>query len=575
MPFEGSRRLPGPSLWLDAPGVALEAPAALVTDDALARWRTLVGAMRAALGWPAQGMVARVHRAGATLAFEAPVPALLTATELNEWAWLAALAGPSPHGPGQATHDVASALPLLRLLEQLEPPANLLALLGTAASRGVPLYHDDTDLTIGSGCWSRTWPMDALPDALEVPWGDLRVIPCALVGGSNGKTTTVRLVSAMCAAHGWHTGHSSTDGVRVDGVPVEEGDWAGPAGARLVLSDRRVEAAVLETARGGILRRGLAVTGARAAVITNIQLDHFGEYGIDDLAALTAVKMVVAKGLAAGGLLVLNADDPCLVAAAEGWRGRVAWFSLDEESPPVAAARATAAPWAALAGDGSLRMSVEGATVTLGDAASLPLAVGGLARYNIANALGAALVASGLGVGVDAIRRVLAHFGAERADNPGRLVRWNIDGATILLDYAHNPDGLSGLLDVAAALRGVDGRLIVLLGQAGNREDEDIRAMARTVAAAGPARVVLKEMEEMLRGRAPGEVPRLLADALRVAGLRDDAVESWPTEVEGARAAVRAARPGDVVVLPVHARSARDAVTRWLDEWGGAAVGPT
>ena len=577
LPFDLSRRLPGPSLLLDAPGVVLEVPSAFAEAAAVARWGARVVDMRRLLGWPAAAIVARTHSTGATLGFEAPAECLLTATEVNEWAWLGAIevpeSWPTPQGPAQAVHDAAASLPLMRHLASIEPPLHFSELLAAASAHGVPTYWDDTECTIGGGRWSRSWPLDALPPAAAVEWDSLQGVPTALVSGSNGKTTTVRLLAAMCAAHGWHTGYSSTDGVRADGVALEEGDWAGPAGARVALRDPRVEAAVLETARGGILRRGLAVTGARTAVITNIQLDHFGEYGIDDLSALAAVKMVVAKGLAIDGVLVLNADDPHLVAAATAWHGTTAWFSLDAQSPVIAAARQAGTPCALLGADGSLVLSARGETSVLGEAAQLPLTVGGLALYNVANALGAALAAQAMGISVATIAEVLARFGAARTDNPGRLTQWMVGGATVLLDYAHNPEGIAGLLAVARALCGPEGRLLVLLGQAGNREDTAVRELARVVAAARPAAVVLKDMEGYMRGRAAGEVPAILADELRACGVPADAIETELDEVRAAQRIVGMARSGDVVVLPVHARAARDAVTRWLDGQAGGDPG--
>ena len=569
VPFDLSRRLPGPSLLLDAPGVVLEVPVEYADPSAVQRWRTRVADMRQRLGWPAAAIVARLHSTGATLGFEAPPECLLAATEVNEWAWLGAIEipepWPTPRGPAQAVHDAAAALPLLRHLAVREPPPHFTELLSAAAALGVPTYWDDTEFTIGGGRWSRSWPLEALPAADAVEWDTLRGVPTALVSGSNGKTTTVRLLAAMCTAHGWHAGYSSTDGVCADGAALEDGDWAGPAGARVALRDARVEAAVLETARGGILRRGLAVTGARAAVITNIQLDHFGEYGIDDLSALAAVKMVVTKGLASDGVLVLNADDPHLVAAAIAWRGETAWFSLDAPSPVIAAACRAGTPCAVLRADGTLVLSAHGETFVLGQAAQLPLTVGGLAVYNVANALGAALAAWAMGISVATIAEVLARFGAARTDNPGRLTQWTVNGATVLLDYAHNPEGIAGLLSVARALCGPDGRLLVLLGQAGNRVDDAIRELARVVAAARPAAVVLKDMDGYMRGRAPGEVPAILADELRACGVPADAIETELDEVRAAQRLVGMARSGDVVVLPVHARAAREQVSAWLD----------
>lgn len=569
LPFEESRRLLGPGLWLDAPGAVLEAPVEWVTDDALARWRARTDAMIAGLGWPRSATVVRRHAGGVSLAIEAPLHALLTATEVNEWAWLGALSTPEPWptplGPGGAVHDLDGALPLMQFLARTEMPASLGPLVAQAAAFGTEVCLDDDALTVGQGRWSRTWPLDALPEVAEVPWPDVRGIPVALVTGSNGKTTTARLIAAMCRSHGWVSGLSSTDGVHVAGETIEEGDWAGPAGARLVIRDRRTEAAVLETARGGMLRRGLAVTGARAAVITNVQSDHFGEYGIDDLAALAQVKLAVRKALAAEGTLVLNADDPQLVAGSAVCRGRIAWFSLRADSPVVARAREQGAVCAVRDADGVLRVLDANGAHALVAEHEAPLAAQGRAAYNVANMLAASLAAHAMGVGVPEIVRVLASFGASRDDNPGRLSRWDVAGATVLLDYAHNPDGLAGLLDVARPMCAPQGRLLLLLGQAGNREDSAIRALARTAAAAQPAVIAVKELVDFLRGRALGEVPAILRAELIEAGFSSSAVRLYDDETDAAKALVEQARAGDVVVLPVHGRAARHTVSAWLD----------
>ena len=150
-----------------------------------------------------------------------------------------------------------------------------------------------------------------------MPWADLREVPAAFVTGSNGKTTTVRLLAACVRAHGWRDGYNCTDGLFIQGEQIEGGDYSGPVGTRTILRDPRVEAAILETARGGILRRGLAAERAHVAVITNISSDHFGEYGVHDLAGLADVKLVVASVVDDNGLLVLNADDPILLRARE------------------------------------------------------------------------------------------------------------------------------------------------------------------------------------------------------------------------------------------------------------------
>jgi cyanophycin synthetase len=571
LPFEGSRRLTGPSLYLTGCGAVLEVP--FVPEPAqVADWRERVGWAVAELGWPAGGIAVREHPGGAALAFEAPPDQLFAATEVNEWAWSAACARPVLHAPGHpAAWDRRLALISLRALATGERDPVLRALLQEASTRELPLLWDDETVSIGLGERSQSWPRGDLPDPESVSWSDLGRIPTALVTGSNGKTTTVRLVAACCRAMGWRDGYNCTDGLFIGGELREPGDWSGPAGSRAVLRDTAVQAAVLETARGGLMRRGLAYHQADVAIVTNTSADHFGEYGIHDLESLADAKLVIARGLRPGGLLVLNAGDPRLRARAPA--AGVGWFAADADDGFVEERRAAGCPTCAPRG-GRLWLQVDGASHDLGAIAELPLAVGGAATYNIANLAGAALVALTLGATPDVIAAVFARFGGQRSDNPGRLQRWRIGGIQVLTDYAHNPDGLQGLLAVARALCG-EGRLGLVLGQAGNRTEAEIRALAEAAAAARPWHVVLKDLDGYLRGRVPGEVPGLLAEALLRKGLRVEQLETVLPELGAARALLAWSKPGDVLAIPVHALAARKALTALLDslEAGGWRAG--
>lgn len=530
--------------------------------------------MCARLGWPAPSFGAHRDGDAAALAFTAPRDQLLAATEVGEWAWqaqaLAAAAGAGALPPlflapahADARDPDAAFETLLRLARAEARPAEA-ALRAAAASRRLSCLVDDEVLSLGLGSGSRSWPIDALPEPAHVPWDTLHEVPVALVTGSNGKTTTVRLLAACWRAAGRRAGFNCTDGVFVDGEAVERGDWSGPAGARRVLRDPRVDAAVLEAARGGLMRRGVAVDRADAAIVTNVSADHFGEYGIRDLDGLAQAKLVVARALDADGWLVLNADDAVLVRHAPATGPRVAWFSLDADAAVPRAAIAAGRPACALQ-DGHLRLWLDGVVHPLGAADAFPLAVGGAARYNLANLAGAALLAAVQGVPVAAIAGALARFGADRRDNPGRLQRWRIRGADVLVDYAHNPAGLRGLLAVAEGLRGPGGVLRLLLGQAGNRDDAAIAELAAVAAAARPAQVLLKDIAGYLRGRGEGAVADVLGDALRAHGVPPSAIAIELDEADAARRLVGDALPGDVVVLPVHNLDARDRLAAWLD----------
>ena len=571
--YESSRRLTGPNLYFNDCGAVLEVFE--TSADAIRRWRERVRAMQAALGWQQGELVASVYQSGASLAFTAQEDQLFTATEVNEWAWLGVMATAGhpeiPLSPGYPDpFDEDSAIQSLRLMAAEERQPEAMALAAEAASRGVPVFWGDDEFSIGAGEGGMAWPMTGLP--MDVPWALLHGIPTALVTGSNGKTTTVRLVAAMLEAAGRTTGFNCTDGVFIGGERIERGDYSGPAGARRVLRDPRVQTAVLETARGGILRRGLAVKNADAAIVTNISPDHFGEYGIHSLSDLADAKLVVARAIGRSGLLVLNADDDVLPGKASSLACPLAWFALDDQHPRLNQHRLAGGATCGVR-DGQLHLHVHGGTHLLGDITSMPLTLAGLARYNIANIAGASLVAALLGVSPGAIAATLARFGGERGDNPGRLQRWQINGVEVLLDYAHNPDGLAGLMAIGNGLRQQrGGRLGLLLGQAGNRDDDAVRELAAVAAAAKPDFVVLKDLDGYLRGREQGEVPRVLRDALIEGGVPADAIRTILSEVDAAQALWITAQAGDVLVLPVHNLAARDDVVAWLDALALAAV---
>ena len=539
-----SRRLTGPGLVLDAPGAVLEIK---VDDDrreaVITAWSEAVTRMLAVVGWEGERLGVRRYRGGASLGFSAPMDALYAATDLNEWAWNAGerhrLDGP----------EFAAAAQRLRAAIAKERRPALLALHQAARERGVTFLTGENEVSLGSGKGVVRWPADTLPDPAEVGWEGVRDVPIALVTGSNGKTTVVRLLAAMVRQAGKVSGISSTEGVTVHGRSAGEGDYSGPEGARLVLRHREVEVAVLETARGGLLRRGLPVERADVAVVTNIAADHLGEFGVGSLEELAATKLLVARAVGERGRVVLNADDPTLVQASADVGAPIVWFSLEPGNPVVTRHVDQGGRAALLEGD-SLVLVGGGPRASLGLADEVPIAAGGAARYNVANALAAAAAAEGLGVPVAAVKEALRRFGLDPSDNPGRANLYELDGVRIMVDYAHNPHGIAAL---AGALDRVPStRRLVVLGQAGDRDDAAIREMARAALALRPDRVVAKEMDAYLRGRARGEVPGIIADELRRAGFPEAAVGTSPGEVQAVQEALDWARPGDMLILMLH-----------------------
>ena len=541
-----SRRQTGAGRLLDGPGAALEA---LVPDrqkaDASDAWRRHARDLCDALGWTNAPLVARPFRRGLSLALGAPVDLLYTATEVNEAAWAAARA--EVEGSALPDHEAAAAQ--LRAAAEAERDAPLAALIGAAEARGVALVWDDDAVTVGLGARGQTFAPDALPDPNAFDWDAVGSIPTALVTGTNGKSTTVRLLAGMARAAGHTPGVSTTDSVRIGDEVVERGDFSGPLGARAVMRDRRVTLAALETARGGLLRRGVPVPLVTAAAVTNVAADHLGDYGVDTVEDLAEAKFVVAKALGAGGVLVVPADEPAATSEAARQRAaleargvHLAWTALDPGADAPGGARL-----AASVVNGAVALRDGAGWRSLCAVAEIPAALGGAARHVVKNALTAAALAEALGLNDDAITAGLRAFRSDDADNPGRANRFEVGGGTVVIDYAHNAHGLRALVDLAAHWPAR--RRLVMFGSAGDRSDADLAAMSEVIATLDVDRYVLVDIVGYLRGRAEGEVPDLLAHHLRQHGVRDDAITRLPSPLDGARYALDWIGPDDLALL--------------------------
>lgn len=557
-----ARRLTGPHLLGDWTGAALDVTLSHGDDPRLAEWERQARRLMAAVGWPGTQVAHRRFAGGANLAISAPADVLYSATDLTEEAWRAAeqvAAGQPPD---------ADAAERLRESIARERSPRLLALAEAAALRGLTFLHDDDGVSVGSGSGSRLYSGSALPDPADVEWDTVHDVPVALVTGSNGKTTTTRLIAAMAAASGHSVGLASTDGVVVGSEVVVPSDYAGPMGARMVLRDTRVTLAVLETARGGILRRGLAVRRAGAAIVTNVAEDHFGDFGVESLDDLADAKLVIARVVPDTGPVVLNADDPTLVARGSALGRPVTWFSLDTQCELLRRSVSVGGT-ACFLEDETIVFAAGSVREPIVAVADVPMAAGGAARYNIANALAATAAARllrtqdgpGAAIRPDAVASALRAFRSSAQDNAGRGNLLEVGGVRVLIDYAHNPHGFAAITQLVDVLPSE--RRLIVLGQAGDRSDDAIRGLARAAWELRPDRILLKDLAGYRRGRAPGEVQDLLAAELERIGVPGDRVERVDSEVDAARSALAWARPGDLLLLLTH--EDQSGVARFVD----------
>jgi cyanophycin synthetase len=394
-------------------------------------------------------------------------------------------------------------------------------------------------------------------------------VPVASITGTNGKTTTTRLLAHMCMTAGMRTAWSSTDGVVVMGEMKEEGDYSGPAGARAVLETPGLEVGILETARGGMLLKGMGVTANDVSVVTNVSADHLGLQGIDTLDQLAEVKAIVTTVTKREGWVVLNGDDPRVWAMHFGIRAKPWAFSLDPGSPAL---------WESINAGGRGITVLDGDIVVLtpnGDPDRLvkivdvPITLSGLSHNNIANALAGTAAALGLGVPRSAVVEGLRTFAPDPKHNWGRLNTYTLPlesggRATVIMDMAHNEAGLEALLEVADGLKAPGGAVRLGLGCAGDRSDEAIVSMGE-IAGRGADETVLKIAEHYLRGREAEELTGLFRQGLAHVGVLD--VPLYATELEALQALVPHARAGDVVTLMCHAE--RTEVDAWIRAHGG------
>lgn len=549
-----SRRLTGPNLVSRSAGAVIDVSFGSEEPElVIGAWKHQARRLLSELDWDDQALCVRRFEGGANLMITAPRDGLYVATELNETAWEAA----RDWIEGSQRHLLMRAARALRHEYRDEERPRLMRLLQAAEEREIPALVDDDLLTLGLGRRSQTWDLYELPHPDDVNWSSLGRIPVALITGTNGKTTTVRLLARIARSAGRCAGVSSTDWLSMGDEVLDRNDYAGPGGARLVLRDPRCQLAILETARGGLLRRGLALDRADVALITNIASDHLGEFGVETIEDLADVKWSVTQALDESGTLVLNAEDPLLMARASKAKAKLVLFALNPACPALRAHIAVGGTGYTVQ-RGQIRRCRGKRAESLIALRDIPVCFGGAATHNVANALAAVAVADSLRLPTAAIGEGLRGFALE--DNPGRANLYGINGATVLLDFAHNPAGLEALLPIAASLPAQ--RRALVIGQAGDRSDEDIRDFADAARGLRFDRIIIKRMEGHARGRPPGEVADLLRDAFRAQGYAARAIVNAKTELGAAQAALRWANPGDMVLFLSHEK--RDATRDYL-----------
>jgi len=393
------------------------------------------------------------------------------------------------------------------------------------------------------------------------PPGKPSRIPIIAVTGTNGKTTTTRLIAHIVKNNGYKVGFTTSDGIYIQNHMMEKGDTTGPVSAEYILRDPTVEFAVLETARGGILRAGLGFSRCDIAVITNIQEDHLGLSDIHTLDDLAKVKSTVARSVKKDGWAILNADDEYSVKIAADLTCNVAYFSMDEENPLIQK-MCKEGRIVAVYENGFITVKKGEWKIRIERATHVPLTLGGKAKFMISNVLAATLASYLWGFKTEDISMSLQTFIPSAAQTPGRMNIFEFKKFKVLIDFAHNPAGYRGIEDY---LDSVDAtKKIGIIAGVGDRRDEDIRECA-TIAARMFDHIIIRQ-EKYLRGRTEEEIIELILEGITSTG-RNLTYEIIPKETEAIKHAINSAEEGSfITALSDVVTNAIDIVQEYLDK---------
>lgn len=422
-------------------------------------------------------------------------------------------------------------------MENISKPLNREtgAIIEINASPGIRMHHYPT----------KGKARDAAKAIIDMlyPKGCKSTIPIISVTGTNGKTTTVRMISQILRSYGYTVGMTSTDGIYVDETCIYKGDNSGPKSARTCLADKNIDAAVLETARGGIIREGLGYDLADVGVITNISEDHLGLDGIETMEDLAFVKALVIEAVKKDGYCILNADDPMTAYFKKRARGKIIYFSMHDNNLLIK--RHIENGGIAVYVKDNTIVIANGQIVPVAKIEDIPATLSGTLLYNVENAMAAIAASYGIKIPINIISKGIKLFYSDENHNPGRFNIFNVGNFRVVVDYGHNIAGIKNVIESVQKLN--PNRLIGIIGVPGDRSNSSTIKVGE-ICGNGFDKIYIKEDID-LRGRKQGEVAELLELGVLKGGLSKDNVKIILKEVDALKAAMYEAQPGDIIVV--------------------------
>lgn len=481
------------------------------------------------LGWVSTLRVYEIYDE-TVLVVDATTDQLYTACSLLEWA--------TDENPSEEAFEE------VRIQQANEGVLKWRQVRAWGLAQGLPVFDCEDFLTLGMGRWGHTFGVREIPDISDLEHLDIRSIPSVYVTGTNGKTTTSRILAQIARAAGYCDGLTSSDGVMVKGKWYEKGDWTGPGAARMVLRHPKVEFAILETARGGLMRRGLVLDQVDAAIVTNVSADHLGSWGIQSVYDMALSKLTVGLGIKKGGHLILNADDEILLKAYQEWIFRLSDVQVDTFSSQKIKGMTA---WLS---DEQLWLRQGTDVRSIVHVSEVPLFIGGAAVHNIENALAAMCAAQRLGISEVDIAKGLRQMSPNPESSRGRCNLFSYKGATIIVDFAHNPEGMRRIFELAHSFSA--NKKSIMFGQSSDRSEASLEHLASMASSLDAHRYYLKEMPNYSYDVSPSLIPMKLQHYLKNNGVPESRIILSSVEIETTHIAISELEENDLLVLLCH-----------------------
>jgi UDP-N-acetylmuramyl tripeptide synthase len=543
LPEGYSRRLVGPNLFFIESGTVLDVPLKQDKQKLVDLWHKEAKRILPELGFKKIKLSHKIYNNGVRLALVAPFDITMAACDVIDFIW-ASTRQLVEEGSEKSLEDArAELMPIIKAEENLK----LRKIHQLATSKGLNIFYEEGVVTIGSGNKSFQFNINEM-DVSDIPWEKIADIPIVLITGTNGKTTTVRLTSFICKHAGKLVGYCSTDWVMIDGKIIDRGDFSGPTGNKFVLTKPELDVAVLEVARGGLLKRGLANTHVTAAAVTNISADHLGEDGVEDLDDLAEAKSIVYSTVEHAGHAIVNLDDPSILARHSKIKGKKVYISQKLSEADLDKYLKDAA-YIVFVKDNAMHLKTHETTYEIAKFIDVPITVKGFAKHNVENALVAIALSNELGCTPEQIGKALHDYRNSEEENLGRANVFKVKNSTIIVDFAHNAAGINAIFEMAKAYEGK--KTSIMFGQTGDRKFS-IDDMCEIIAQNNPKEVIVKDTETYLRGAETGEIPALIERSLLKNGYSKSNIKHIETEDVAVEYVLENLKPNETYIMCVH-----------------------